>query len=105
MRFYWVHDSVNQQQFHVYWKPGCENDADYFTKHHTAAHHQRMRPLYLHQSNHARTHCKGVLIPKANAIGLIAPVRTERPRHGKTVTFAHAHEASHTQTTSTHRTP
>ena len=90
MHFYWVRDRVNQQQFHVYWKPGRENDADYFTKHHTAAHHQRMRPLYLCQNNHARTHCEGVLIPKAYAIGLIAPVCTECPRHAKTITFAHA---------------
>ena len=69
------------------------NDADYFTKHHTAAHHQRMRPRYLHQTNPARMHCEGVLIPKANALGLIAPVRTENPRHAKTVTLAHAREA------------
>ena len=105
MRFYWVRGRVNQQQFHVYWKPGRDNNADYFTKHHTAAHHQRMRPIYLHQSNHARTHCEGVLIPKANAIGLIAPVRTERPRHAKTVTLAHARAALHTRATSTNRPP
>jgi hypothetical protein len=29
MRFYWLKDRINQKQFHVYWKPGNENLADY----------------------------------------------------------------------------
>ena len=75
MRFYWVRDRVEQDQFHVYWKPGRTNLADYVTKHHTAAHHQTMRPIYLHQANLIKTmkllkqlvhqsHCEGVLIPR-----------------------------------------
>ena len=40
MRFYWVCNRVQQGQFHIYWKPGKYNKADYFTKHHPAAHHQ-----------------------------------------------------------------
>ncbi len=75
MRFYWVRDRVDQAQFHVYWKPGRSNLADYVTKHHTAAHHQTMRPIYLHQANLIKTmkllnqlvhqsHCEGVLIPR-----------------------------------------
>ena len=72
MRFYWVRDRVDQGQFHVYWKPGTTNLADYVTKHHTATHHQLMRPIYLHKANYIntiqnifrhRTHCGGVLIP------------------------------------------
>ena len=73
MRFYWVQDRVNQKQFHVYWKPGKENLADYVTKHHTAKHHQEMRYKFLHKINLLqqqliktiptdRTHCEGVLI-------------------------------------------
>jgi hypothetical protein len=34
MRFYWVQDRVDQEQFIVYWAPGHGNLADYFTKHH-----------------------------------------------------------------------
>lgn len=48
MRFYWVQDRVRQGQFLVYWRPGTENLADYFTKHFPASHHQKMRPTYLH---------------------------------------------------------
>ena len=51
MRFYWVQDRVNQKQFHVFWKPGKENLADYVTKHHTAKHHQEMRDKFLHKIN------------------------------------------------------
>ena len=50
MRFYWVRDRVRQGQFVVYWRKGADNLADYFTKHHTASHHRRMRPTYLHES-------------------------------------------------------
>jgi Reverse transcriptase (RNA-dependent DNA polymerase) len=48
MRFYWIHDRVQQQQFNIYWAPGKRNLADYYTKNHSAAHHQQMRSLYLH---------------------------------------------------------
>ena len=107
MRFYWVRDRVDQKQFHVYWKPGRENDADYFTKHHTAAHHQRMRPRYLHTtpfSKPARAHCEGVLIPMANTLGLLDPVPTERTSHAKTVTLSDTRVTPHTRAYSIHNT-
>mmetsp|Transcript_6798 Transcript_6798/g.12795 ORF Transcript_6798/g.12795 Transcript_6798/m.12795 type:complete len:338 (-) Transcript_6798:2268-3281(-) len=47
MRFYWLKDRIAQQQFHVYWKPGNQNLADYITKHHPPAHHKIMRSKYL----------------------------------------------------------
>jgi hypothetical protein len=50
MRFYWIRDRVQQKQFNIYWAPGKRNLADYYTKHHSAAHHQQMRPLYLHST-------------------------------------------------------
>ena len=40
MRFYWVRDRVQQGEFLVYWRRGVENDADYFTKHHSPSHHR-----------------------------------------------------------------
>ena len=48
MRFYWLADRVSQGQYNVYWAPGDTNLADYFSKHHPPAHHQKMRPVYLH---------------------------------------------------------
>jgi hypothetical protein len=48
MRFYWVRDRKQQGHFDIIWKPGKGNLADYYSKHHSAAHHQEMRPVYLH---------------------------------------------------------
>ena len=47
MRFYWVKDRVKQGQFKIYWEPGRNNKADYFTKHHMPAHHKKVRHKYL----------------------------------------------------------
>jgi hypothetical protein len=48
MRFHWIKDRVKQGQFNVYWGPGFQNLADYFTKHHSPAHHKRIRGVYIH---------------------------------------------------------
>jgi hypothetical protein len=48
MRFYWIKDWVKQGQFKIYWGPGFQNLADYFTKHHSPAHHKRIRNVYIH---------------------------------------------------------
>ena len=40
MRFYWVRDRVNQNQFMIYWRPGANNVGDYVYKHHSPAHYQ-----------------------------------------------------------------
>jgi hypothetical protein len=47
MRFYWIKDRVKQGQFKIYWGPGFQNLADYFTKHHSLAHHKRIRDVYI----------------------------------------------------------
>ena len=49
IRFYWLHDRVEQGQLHIYWAPGSINLAYYFTKHHSPSHHLRLGPLYLHK--------------------------------------------------------
>ena len=51
MRFYWLQDRENQGKFHAYWDKGTSNLADYFAKHHSAAHHKRMRPMCLSSFN------------------------------------------------------
>jgi hypothetical protein len=52
MRFYWIKDRVKKCQFYVYWGPGYQNLANYFTKHHSPAHHKRMREIYIHANEH-----------------------------------------------------
>ena len=47
----WVADQVQRKQFDVKWHPGQENLGDYYTKHHPASHHARVRPIYLHEPN------------------------------------------------------
>ena len=42
MRFHWVRDRVKQGQFYVFWKPGKENLADFFTKPLPVHEHQRV---------------------------------------------------------------
>jgi hypothetical protein len=51
MRLYWVKDRVEQKKINVGWAPGDTNLGDYFTKHHSPAHHKRMRPYYLHDKH------------------------------------------------------
>jgi predicted transposase YdaD len=48
MRFYCIKDRVKQGQFHIYWGPGYQNLADYFTKHYSLAHHKPIRSIYIH---------------------------------------------------------
>ena len=47
MRFYWLRDGVKQQPFHVHWRRGTDNIADYYTKHHSPSHHKIMRTKVL----------------------------------------------------------
>jgi hypothetical protein len=47
MRFHWLKDRECQQQFKFYWRPGKLNHADYWTKHHSAAHHVNIRKEFL----------------------------------------------------------
>ena len=48
MRFYWIRDRTSQVQFLIYWQPGITNLGNCHTKYHSLAHHQLMRPTYLH---------------------------------------------------------
>jgi hypothetical protein len=48
MSFYWIKDRVKQGKFNVYWGTGYQNLADYFTKHHSQAHHKRMLETCIH---------------------------------------------------------
>jgi hypothetical protein len=47
MWLYWIRDRIKQGQFLVYWAPGTDNLADYFTKLQSPAFHKLMRSRYL----------------------------------------------------------
>jgi hypothetical protein len=42
MCFYWLRCRDAQGQFRYYWRPGTQNLADYWTKHHPASHHTQI---------------------------------------------------------------
>ena len=50
MRFYWLQNRVDQGMFCVYWGPGNENLAVYYT---TKSPHssQNVRPIYLYEKD------------------------------------------------------
>jgi hypothetical protein len=47
MQFHWLQCHDSQGQFRCYWRPGPNNRADYWTKHHRVAHHIKKRPTIL----------------------------------------------------------
>jgi hypothetical protein len=47
MRFHWLRCRSAQDQYRFYWRPGTQNIADYWTKHHPASHHKSFRPQIL----------------------------------------------------------
>jgi hypothetical protein len=60
MRFWWLRDRDEQEQFRYFWRPGTTNRGDYWTKHHCSAHHQEKRdeiltPLFIIQALRAST--------------------------------------------------
>ena len=59
MRFWWLVDRCEQNQFKVYWSPGRYSLADYFTKHHPASHHQLVRPIYLYEKGKSPNSIQG----------------------------------------------
>jgi hypothetical protein len=75
MRFYWIQDRTRQGQFLIYWRPGADNLADYHTKHHSAAHHRRMRPNFLHTTEQLANNVIHLLLR-----GCVKSPRDSRPR-------------------------
>ncbi len=47
MRFYWLKDRETQNFFLFHRKPGKNNLADYWTKHHATIHHSKIRSQIL----------------------------------------------------------
>ena len=47
IQLHWLHNRECQQQLRIYWQPGKLNYADYWTKHHTTAHHRNIHKEFL----------------------------------------------------------
>jgi hypothetical protein len=47
MRFNWLRCRDAQDQYWYFWRPGTQNLADYWMKHHPASHHKSFRPQIL----------------------------------------------------------
>jgi hypothetical protein len=47
MQFHWLRCQDAQGQFRYYWRPGTQNLAHYWTKHHPASHHTAFCPQIL----------------------------------------------------------
>jgi hypothetical protein len=93
MRWHWLKCRARQGQFLVYYRPGKENLADPFTKHHTPAHLDVMTPKFLlrtEQLAHAVIHhivpgCVSSVTPNQTRVPSVRPrvpsvcPRTQRP--------------------------
>jgi hypothetical protein len=47
MQFHWLQGCEAQGRYWYYWRPGTQNLADYWTKHHPASHHKPFQPQIL----------------------------------------------------------
>jgi len=74
MRFRWLMNREAQQQFKVSWEPGKNNLADYVTKHHSAAHHQQVRPIYLYDKDKSPKTVQG-------CVEILHGVHTKKPKN------------------------
>jgi hypothetical protein len=65
MRFHWLCSQELQGQYCFYWRPGTQNLADYWAKHHPTSHHKSFCPQILTsapdpqvpQSDYSKEHC------------------------------------------------
>ena len=80
MRFYWVRDRVEQEQFTIFWAPGRTNYADYYTKHHPPSHHRPMRPIITGRSTAAEAlaYLQGCVKATAGPTGTVRPSSVPR---------------------------
>ena len=82
MRYHWLRDKELQKFLKIFWHQGCENDADYFTKHFPAKYHRNIRKRYVlnmvqDKPHFVRTTCKGVL--REINLTLRNQVQTDKP--------------------------
>jgi len=79
MRFYWLLDQEQREQFNIKWDAGKNNLADYMTKHHPASHHQHVRPIYLYEPDKSPETVQG-------CVEILNRAATKKPRTALTAT-------------------
>eukprot|EP00957_Ditylum_brightwellii_P071220 5414062-Ditylum_brightwellii.AAC.1 len=47
MRFHWPREKAVRKALDISWDKGINNDADYYTKHHSPSHHKVTRPQHI----------------------------------------------------------
>ena len=52
MRYHWLIDQSELDNFFIYWDKGENNYADYHTKHFPPSHHRNVRPNYILKGHH-----------------------------------------------------
>ena len=69
----------------MHWHPGKENLGDYASKHHEAAHHKMVRPIYLHEENSPLVLERALTPKQVRALGFGTPA----PLQGKNAQVDH----------------
>ena len=89
MRFHWLKCRESQEQFQYYWAPGKANLADYFTKHHSPAHHKAVRPIYLHENNSqlSMQGCIKILSERATPVKTVTTERSVARKTSKSDSY------------------
>ena len=82
MRFYWLKDRDVQKQFHIHWRPGSTNLADYPTKHHPTSHHTTVRHNYVSNLIELKNRCTKLFGPTLQ--GCAKSLSPLLPPHNKT---------------------
>ena len=74
MRYHWVRDRVRNGDLHIYWRPGADNLADFFTKALPVHRHQELKGYLVHSplqlanpSLPAQTHRRHTFLTSASA--------------------------------------
>jgi hypothetical protein len=73
-----LHCRKAQDQYHFYWRPGTQNLADYWTKHHPASNHKAFWPQILTSSKNTanKSFVKKILSTPAFVEQIAAQQRT-----------------------------
>ena len=77
MRFYWLRNKQQNQNFDIYWDAGHNNLADYYIKHHTSQHHKDTRKTYVQDKlNFMRSQYVNCMLSRMlqGCVGTIPPV-------------------------------
>jgi hypothetical protein len=86
MHFHWLQCCEAQGQFRYYWRPGTQNLADYFTKHHPTSYHKANRPTFLTPRKDPQ-YTKLFLMPQDKKINVKIPKESSTTTNSGTKLF------------------